>query len=58
MTGPLKATIVPGPKLVGSIVPEMLQVWRVKFAVILNAMTVTDWFAGLNVCPDLLGVTV
>ena len=58
MTGPLKATIVPGPKLVGPIVPEMLEVWRVKFAVILVPLPVTVWLAGLNICPNLLGVTV
>ena len=61
LAAPLSVTNVPLPELAGLIVPEMLHVVdnAVKLtAVAFAPLIVTAWFAGLNVNPDFVGVTV
>jgi hypothetical protein len=62
VAAPLKVRVAPAPLVLGLIVPEILQVGAVVAVkltpVTLALLTVTDWVAGLNVKPALVGVTV
>jgi hypothetical protein len=58
VAAPVNATVAPGPPA-PLIVPEIVKVPVVlKFAVPFAPLTVTAWFAGVNVKPVLVGVTV